>query len=138
MAMGASARGDCSWDWLTAGSRDTDGARSEVSFGSSWRFVIFAGSLLADGHTGAEECPDREANHQDDGDEDETHRPRLLVPVIIRPGGVNVDSPRKGVHGGVDVGAIELVAESGEEERGGFAADAGEAEHDAGDDAGEG
>jgi len=57
------------------------------------------------------------------------------MPLVIWRVGVDEDLQRQGGDGLVEPDAPELIAERGEEQRGGFSSDAGEGEHAAGDDA---
>ena len=60
------------------------------------------------------------------------------MPLVVGRVGVDVDLERQGGDGLVELDAPELVAEGGEEQRGGLSGDTGEGEHAAGDDAGRG
>src|SRR6186713_2342334 len=99
---------------------------------------MLRGLLLPDGDSGTEDRADDKADDEDDSHENQAHSPGLVVLVVVWAGGVDIDAPRDRVHRRLEVGAVELVSEGGEEQWRRLAGDAGEGEHNARDNPGQG
>src|SRR6266567_2710826 len=79
--------------------------------------------------------PGDDVNDKNQNKQDQPRSPSLTMPIIVRGEGISKDHHRQGSRGMSPARAPELIAKSGEQERGRFTGDAGEGQQNGSQDA---